>query len=89
LRLVVAALLAAIAWIVWTGGAVLWAIVPGALAYSIVTHGSGDLVTVRSVPIFYSLSTRAVGLPRPLATIGEPLILLGALGAGALLLRGW
>jgi membrane-bound metal-dependent hydrolase YbcI (DUF457 family) len=87
--LVVAALLVAIAWIMWTGGAVLWAIVPGALAYAIVVHAIGDLVTIQGVPIFYPLSTRVVGLPRPLLSFGEPLILLVAFGTGLLLIRAW
>ncbi len=87
--LVVAALLAVIAGMGWQGGSVLWAIVPGALAYSILTHVIGDLVTAQGVPIFYPLSTRSVGLPRPLSSFGEPLILLVAVGVGALLIRGW
>jgi len=82
-------LLAVIAWIGWTGGYVLWAIVPGALAYAVIVHLIGDLVTVHGVPIFYPFSTRSVALPRPLSSVGEPLILLVALAVGALLLRGW
>lgn len=87
--LVVAGLLAAIAWILWTGGSLLWAVLPGALAYAIVVHDIGDLVTVAGIPVFYPLSTRDVGLPRPLSSFGEPLILLVAVGVGALLIRDW
>jgi membrane-bound metal-dependent hydrolase YbcI (DUF457 family) len=87
--LVVAALLVAIAWILWTGGYLLWAVLPGPLAYAIVVHDIGDVVTPAGVPILYPFSKRDVGLPRPLSTFGEPLILLVAVGVGALLIHAW
>lgn len=87
--LVVAALLAAIAWILWTGGYLLGAILPAALAYAIVVHDIGDLVTPMGLPLWYPISTRTVGLPRPLSSFGEPLILLVAVGVGVLLIQAW
>ena len=71
---VVAAVLGLLAWWLWQQGLVGWALVPGCLAYAIIVHDIGDVVTTAGVPLLYPLSSMRFGLPRPLARYGEPLI---------------
>jgi inner membrane protein len=70
---------------------VLWSVQPvaavgvGLLAWGQWLHLLGDLVTPSGVPLLYPLTTRDTHLlPRPLTTIGEPLI-----ASAALLCGGW
>jgi membrane-bound metal-dependent hydrolase YbcI (DUF457 family) len=69
----------------------LWSVQPvaavavGLLAWGQWLHLLGDLVTPSGVPLLYPLTTRDTHLlPRPLTTIGEPLI-----ASAALLCGGW
>jgi len=71
---VVAAGLGLLAWWLWRQGLVGWALVPGSLAYAILVHDIGDVVTTAGVPLLYPLSSMRFGLPRPFARYGEPLI---------------
>jgi membrane-bound metal-dependent hydrolase YbcI (DUF457 family) len=73
----------------------LWSVQPvaavgvGLLAWGQWLHLLGDLVTPSGVPLLYPLTTRDTHLlPRPLTTIGEPLIASAALLCGAFLLTG-
>jgi membrane-bound metal-dependent hydrolase YbcI (DUF457 family) len=82
--LVLAGLLAALAWALAAGGAGLVWLVPAALTWGIVLHDLADVVTPAGVPLLWPLSSTTVRvLPDPLCRYGEALI---ALVAGAV---GW
>lgn len=69
-----------------TMDSVLW-IVPAGLAWGIVLHVVGDVVTPSGVPLFYPFSSFNVRvLPEPICKLGEPLIIIVALAAGWFLL---
>lgn len=69
-----------------TMDSVLW-IVPAGLAWGIVLHIVGDVVTPAGVPILYPFSSFDVRvLPEPICKLGEPLIVIAALAAGWFLL---
>ena len=59
----------------WWVGLEVWAGIPAALAWAILTHGIADYVTPAGVPIAYPFSEKAFHLlPRPLRPVGEPII---------------
>ena len=64
-----------------------WAIIPGALAWGIIMHDLGDVVTVAGVPLLYPLSRQSFRiLPEPISRFGEPLAALAASVVGLMLL---
>jgi membrane-bound metal-dependent hydrolase YbcI (DUF457 family) len=86
--LVLAGALAALAGALWLGGLRTEAIVPAALAWGIVVHNLGDVVTPAGVPLLYPFSRRDVRvLPRPVSRYGETLAATVAVGIAVLLLR--
>lgn len=86
--LVLAAVLAGLAFVFWRVGQGTWALVPAALAWSIVIHDIGDIVTPAGVPLIWPLSTHDVRvLPRPLCQFGEPIVAVVTLAIGFLLVR--
>ncbi len=71
----------------WWRGFGAWALIPGALAWSIVIHDLGDICTPAGLPLLYPLSSRPVRvLPDPICRFGEPIAALVASIAGLLLL---
>jgi membrane-bound metal-dependent hydrolase YbcI (DUF457 family) len=87
--LVVSVPLAVVAALLWWQGLVVAALVVGLLAWGQWLHLLGDLVTPGGVPLAYPLSTHDLRvLPRPVATVGEPLIALLAVLCGGWLLTG-
>ena len=85
--LVLAGALALSAGGLWLAHLAAWALIPGALAWGIIVHDLGDLVTPAGLPLFYPFSDRMVRiLPKSIARFGEPIVALAALVAGLLLL---
>lgn len=85
--LVLAAALALVAGGLWLAHLGAWTLIPAALAWGIVVHDLGDLVTPAGLPLFYPFSDRTVRvLPKSIARFGEPLVALAASVAGLLLL---
>ncbi|WP_322489352.1 metal-dependent hydrolase [Chloroflexus sp.] len=85
---VLAGLLAALAWALALAGAGLVWLVPAALAWGIVIHCVGDLVTPAGVPLLFPLSDAKIRvMPEPMCRYGEALIFLVASGVGWLLLN--
>ena len=75
--LVLAGLLAALAFGLWQASLGAWAIIPAGLAWGIVLHDLGDIVTTSGVPLMYPFSDQAVRvLPEPICRMGE--LLAGA-----------
>ena len=85
--LVLAGALALIAGGLWLAHLGAWALIPGALAWGIVIHNLGDVVTISGVPLLYPLSRQSFRLlPEPISRFGEPIAALAASVAGLLLL---
>lgn len=62
------------------------ALIPWGLAYGIVVHDIGDVVTVQGVPLFYPISRHSFRMPRFITRNGERLVAASAVGAGLTLL---
>jgi membrane-bound metal-dependent hydrolase YbcI (DUF457 family) len=76
----------------WWFGLTIPAIILSAIAWGQILHLIGDVVTPAGVPLFWPLFKQDFhALPRPLATIGEPLAAVAAVSSIALivLVRGW
>jgi len=85
--LVLAAGLALAACGLWLAHFGAWAIIPGALAWGIIMHDLGDVVTVAGVPLLYPFSRQSFRiLPQPISRFGEPLAALAALVLGLMLM---
>ena len=84
--LVLAGALALVAGALWLTGFGPWALIPGGLAWGIVVHDLGDLVTPAGLPLFYPFSRKNFRvLPEPICRFGEPLVALAASIAGLML----
>jgi len=71
----------------WLAHLSAWALIPGALAWGIVTHNLGDVVTVSGVPLLYPLSRQSFRiLPAPVSRFGELIAALAASVVGLLLI---
>jgi membrane-bound metal-dependent hydrolase YbcI (DUF457 family) len=87
--LLVGALLAALAGVLWMGGMGAWALVPMALAWGQALHILGDIVTPAGLPLLYPLNGRSICvLPLGLAYYGEFLVAVLAMIVGYALVRG-
>lgn len=85
--LVLAGLLAALAWALAAAGLGLVWLVPAAFAWGIVLHDIADVVTPAGLPLFWPFSSYTVRvLPKPLCNYGEALIVLTAGVVGWVLL---
>jgi membrane-bound metal-dependent hydrolase YbcI (DUF457 family) len=62
------------------------ATIPWALAYGIVVHDLGDVVTVQGVPLFYPVVRHSYRMPRFVTRSGERLAAAWAVGAGLAML---
>jgi membrane-bound metal-dependent hydrolase YbcI (DUF457 family) len=82
-----ALVLAGAAWWLWRADQVLLATIPACLAFSIVVHDVGDVVTPAGVPLLFPLSSARIGLPRVIAQVGEPLVAASAIVCAYLLLQ--
>lgn len=85
--LLVGALLAAAGLVLDRQGAPALGVVPLALAWGLVCHVVGDVVTPAGIKPLLPLSGWVLCLPHPLARFGEPLIALVALVVGWVLVR--
>lgn len=64
-----------------------WAFIPGALAWGVVIHNLGDVVTISGVPLLYPFSRQSFRiLPESVSRFGEPIAALAASVVGLLLL---
>jgi len=84
--LVLAGALAGGAALLWEPLALPWlALLPAALAWGLVLHDIGDIVTPSGVPLLWPLSGQSIRvLPRPLSNVGE-----GVVGLTAAILVFW
>ena len=70
----------------WVGHLGAWALIPAALAWGIIVHDLGDLVTPAGLPLFYPFSRKNFRvLPEPICRFGEPIVALAASIAGLML----
>lgn len=77
--LVLAGLLAALAWALASFGAGLVWLLPAAFAWGIVLHDLADVVTPAGLQLFHPVSSLNVRvLPKPICYYGEPLVFLAA-----------
>lgn len=83
--LVLALALVVLGFLIWQFSTPL-ATIPWALAYGIVVHDLGDVVTVQGVPLFYPVVRRSFRMPRFITRSGERLVAASAVGAGLALL---
>jgi membrane-bound metal-dependent hydrolase YbcI (DUF457 family) len=74
------------AWLAWRSGNTWLAVILGALVWGELLHLLGDVVTPAGVPLWYPISGQRAHIPHPLALIGEPIMVLAAVGLGAYLL---
>lgn len=81
--LIVAVVLGAGGW--WWYQTSVLGVIPLGLAYAILVHDLGDVVTPMGVPLLYPLSRRSFGVPMPLAAMGEGLISAVAIISGFVL----
>lgn len=87
--LVLTGMLALAAGGLWRCGLGAWALIPAGLAWAILIHDLGDLVTPAGVPLLYPFSRTSFHLlPAPICRVGEPLVALAASVGGLLLLGG-
>lgn len=70
----------------WLGHLGAWALIPAALAWGILVHDIGDLVTPAGLPLLYPFSSKSFRvLPEPICRFGEPIVALAASIAGLML----